>query len=442
MGNGFPRLGTALLSLKGIAVQHTIILISQNFDVPAQSRFPCRPGIIIKGIMKILMLCEFYQPSTEMQEVHLVREYRALGHEVTVVTSTFENIFDFYQGNYNKRSPESIDNHLGATIIRLKYRWHLSHHIRAHRSISNILREERPDLIYVHDIMLNILECSNYVKRNPNCRMIMDYHADYTNSGRNRVSLKILHGVWRKWFLNRARPTLSKIFPIVPNGALFLNEVYGVTDSEMELLPLGADITGVEIRKSAINPAELRRELGLSTDSFLIFTGGKLDPQKRTEVLIRAVRLLGDLNIEVIVVGDSQVPGRYEQLINESGSLYGNAIKFLGWQSTKQIEDLLIISDLAVFPASQSILWQKAVSVGLPLVVGDSGNQNPSYMNWGNIIVSTAFAHDPISLSYTIRKVAEDPEFRHQMHLNALRVGSQVLDWKLLIQRTLRFNES
>jgi len=393
------------------------------------------------GDMKVLMLCEFYQPSTEMQENHLVREYRALGHSVTVVTSTFGSIFDYYQGKYDRKTPESISSDFGAKIIRLKYRWYLSRHIRAHRSLSRILDDEKPDLIYIHDIMLNILECTKYVKQNPQSRMILDYHADYTNSGRNWISIKILHGIWRKWFLSKARPSLSKIFPIVPGGIRFLSEIYGVKDSEMELLPLGADMSGVNARRTSLSVLALRRTLNLSNDSFLIFTGGKLDPPKRTEVLIRAMSHLRDLNIQLVIAGDTRVPGRFEQLISEAGDLNGSAIRFLGWQSTSQIEDLLIASGIAVFPASQSILWQKAIAAGLPLIVGDSGGQDPSYMNKGNILVSETFVSDSISLAMAIRELACDNQLRERMHLSALNVGNEVLDWKLLAQRTLRFND-
>jgi glycosyltransferase involved in cell wall biosynthesis len=391
--------------------------------------------------MKIVMLCEFYQPATELQENHLVREYRALGYEVTVVTSTFESIFDFYEGKYDKNIPESVTYDLGAKIVRLKYRWHFTRHIRAHRSISKILEDEKPDLIYVHDIMLNILECAKYIQRNPQSRMILDYHADFTNSGRNWISRRILHGTWRKWFLDRSRPHLSRIFPIVPGGARFLGEIYGIKDSEMELLPLGADMTWLTAKSSTLDTAEVRKQFNLSENSFLIFTGGKLDPHKRTEILIQAVRQLRDLNIEVVIAGDTQIPGRLEKLMAEAGDLNGSTIKFLGWQSTTQIEELMIIADVAVFPASQTILWQKAVAAGLPLIVGDSGDQNPSYMNGGNIIVSAAFTHDSKKLGETIRNLFEDKELRHQMHQSALRVGMEVLNWKLLAQQTLKFND-
>ena len=48
----------------------------------------------------------------------------------------------------------------------------------------------------------------------------------------------------------------------------------------------------------------------------------------------------------------------------------------------------LDMADLAVFPASQSILWQQAIAMGLPLIVGNTGHQDISYLNlYDNIII-------------------------------------------------------
>ena len=174
-----------------------------------------------------------------MQENLLLHDYRRSGHEVTVLTSTFTTIFDFYEGNYNKTQCESVKYDSVAKIMHLKYRWHFARNVRPHRSISNILDQGKPDLVYVYDIMLNILECTRYVKRNAQSRMILDCHADYSNPRRNWISLRLLHGLWRKRFLGRSRPSLSMIFPIASSGSRFLSEIYEVKESEMELLPAG-----------------------------------------------------------------------------------------------------------------------------------------------------------------------------------------------------------
>lgn len=391
--------------------------------------------------MKIVMLCDFYNELLEYQENLLVKYYIKHGHDVTVITSTFESVFDYYEDKHDNRAPSRIYYHGGAKIIKLKYRFNFLNRLRIFTKIDCLLDQEKPDLIFIHDIMLNILEAVKYVKSHSDCQMIMDYHADYSNSGKNAVSLKILHGIIRKWFLDQARPYLKKIFPIVPASATFLHEVYKVPHSEMELLPLGADTDlAREIKKKQAGRA-LRKSFGISEDDIVIFSGGKLAPAKKTELLIDAVARLQDSRIHVIVVGDA---GKEDvDYKNDLLKLTENQIniKFTGWLNREDIYRYLNMADLAVFPASQSILWQQAIAMGLPLIVGNSGFQDISYLNsYNNIIILNKNEIQVKELLGAIETVIHNPERMRKMSEGAERVADLYLNWNNLINKTLQFN--
>ena len=57
--------------------------------------------------MKILMLCDFYNHSLQYQENFLSKYYTKQSHEVTIVASTFESIFDYMSNKYDCKVPES-----------------------------------------------------------------------------------------------------------------------------------------------------------------------------------------------------------------------------------------------------------------------------------------------------------------------------------------------
>jgi len=392
--------------------------------------------------MKILMLCDFFNESLEYQENLLVKYYAKHGHRVTVVTSTFESVFEYYADRHDKTLPERRYEHGGARIIKLRYRYNVLNKLRAFPAIDSLLEAEAPQLIFVHDIMLNLLDCVRYAKRHPSCRMIMDYHADYSNSGKNALSLKFLHGVCRKWFLDRARPHLSKIFPIVPAGATFLHEIYKIPYADMEILPLGADTDlASAVRRSAPGRA-LRRCLGIPDDATVIFTGGKLAPAKRTEVLLQALGLLRHLCLHVVVVGEASDEHASYKAELERLALTDSRIHMTGWLNREDIYAHLDMADLAVFPASQSILWQQAIAMGLPLVVGNTGHQDAAYLNLHENIV--ILERDEICVEHlagTIRALFEQPARMAQMRAGAERVANEQLNWDRLILRTLRFNQ-
>lgn len=391
--------------------------------------------------MKILMLCDFYNETLEYQENLLVKFYVKHGHAVTVVTSTYDSVFDYYADRHDNSQPSRTFAHGGAKIVKLRYRYNIMNRLRAFERLDDLLAAEAPDLIFVHDIMLNFPDCVRYVRRHPGCRMIMDYHADYSNSGKNALSRRVLHGVCRKWFLDRARPYLSRIFPIVPASATFLHEIYKIPHEDMELLPLGADTDlAAAVRSSGAGRA-LRRSLGIGDEDTVIFTGGKLAPAKKTELLFEAALQLRRFPLHIVVVGQAGEEHReYEQELKRLAES-DPRVHMAGWLNREDIYRHLDMADLAVFPASQSILWQQAIAMGLPLIVGDTGHQDISYLNMErNIIILGSGEIRAERLAEVIAGVIGDPERMRAMSEGAMRVADEHLNWDRLIERTLRFN--
>lgn len=391
--------------------------------------------------MRIVMLCEFYDESLEFQENLLVKYYRRHGHDVTVITSTFDSVFDYYNDRYDRRKPARTYEDHGARILKLPYRYNLLNRLRAYTRIDRVLDEARPDLIYVHDISPNLPEAIAYKERHPECRMILDYHADYSNSGKNWVSLRILHGILRKWFLDRARPHLSRIFPVVPASTVFLQEVYGVPAEEMEVLPLGADMDTVRRLRSEGRRDELRASLEYDPGDVVIFTGGKLTPNRRTEVLFEAVASLRRDSLKILVVGDSDERNQAYKKRLQGLAAGRTDIRFAGWLGRDDVYRYMLAADVAVFPASQSIMWQQAIAAGLPLVVGDVGSQDISYLNLAdNIVILPRESIRPDRFAAAIADILDAPGRLAAMAAGARRVADEHLDWDRLIWRTLRYN--
>jgi 1,2-diacylglycerol 3-alpha-glucosyltransferase len=391
--------------------------------------------------MKILMLCDFFNSTLDYQENLLVKYYRKHGHEVTVVTSITESPFDFVTDKYDTKAPASVTWTDGAKIIRLKYRLNVLSRLRMYTPIAGLLEDERPDLIYFHDIHLHFPEAVRYLKRHPDCRMIMDYHADYANSAANWLSRYVLHGVIRKWALNHARPHLSMIFPVMPSAIVFLREVYGIPDHEMELLPLATDSDVIRQIRDRGEGRSKRAGLGIPDDAIVIFTGGKLTPSKQTELVIEAVVGMPDLPVHLVVVGKaSDADKAYGEHLDALSARH-KSIHMVGWQATADVFRYLNMADISVFPASQSVLWQHSIGMGLPLIVGDLGGQGLDYLNLhDNMIILRDGERTVDGVSQTIRRLVGDAGLRRRMSEGADKVAATHLDWNILIERTLDFN--
>lgn len=393
--------------------------------------------------MKILMICEFYDEKLEYQENLLAKYYAWAGHDVTIITSTIRSIQDYYHDRDPGKGPRQDEITPHAHVIRLPFRLNLLHRIKMFAPITPIIAKIKPDLLYFHDIIPNLYEGVRHVRRHPECRMIMDYHADLSNSGANWLSRRILHGVVRKAMLDHARPHLRKIFPVVPAGADFLREYYGVNDTEMEVLPLGTDQDYARSVLASDSRAPIRADLGIGADDFVIFTGGKLTPLKKTENLLEAVNNLGDPTIHVIVVGSSDgVLSEYHERLQALAAVNAN-IHMMGWQDRAGVYGYMSASDMAIFPASQSVMWQQSLGMGLPLVVseqaeGQRGVQKVGYLNQhDNLIILDPKTSFSDQIAGHIQRLAKDRMRLAAMSAGAQKTAADILDYRAITAKTL-----
>lgn len=394
--------------------------------------------------MKILMLCEFYNETLEYQENLLVKYYRKYQHDVTVITSTYESVFDYYNNKHDNKLPKKVYYDQGAKIIKLPFKYNFFGKIKKYTSIKEIVEQEQPSLLYIHDIMPNMFEMLDYKKRNPHVKMIMDYHADYSNSANNWISLNILHKIFRKKvFMDPIKKHIEKFYPIVPGSTKFLNEVYKIPLNKMEILPLGADIDLIQEYKLTNVKSLLRQKHNISNQDIIIFTGGKFTPVKKIDLLIKAFNNLNQQNLHLFIIGDADEQNKeYKKSLIELSKNNKN-IHFLGWQNNKDVYKYLAAADLAVFPASQSIVWQQAIASGLPLIVGDTGEQSIEYLNEFKAIIE--LKSDEINvdkIQSSILDIISNKNKFDKMQFASIKTTEKYLDWNHLINNTLKFSNN
>jgi glycosyltransferase involved in cell wall biosynthesis len=167
-------------------------------------------------------------------------------------------------------------------------------------------------------------------------------------------------------------------------------------------------------------------------------------PAKRTELLIQTFReLQPEERLHLVIVG--QAPGDhadYYQSLLDAASGQRN-IHFTGWLSPLQIYEHLLMADLAVFPASQSILWQQAIAAGLPLVIGDiaGGDQDVSYLSpYENVLVTDQSRPMRETLRESLSNLIDNTARREAMATGAVKAAAELLDWDTLAEKTLRFH--
>jgi glycosyltransferase involved in cell wall biosynthesis len=145
--------------------------------------------------------------------------------------------------------------------------------------------------------------------------------------------------------------------------------------------------------------------------------------------------------LQLVVVGEAGKENEsYSKNLRKMAEGREN-IRFVGWLGPADIYKHLDMADLAVFPAGQSILWQQAIAMGLPLIVGDIGHQDISYLNlYDNIIILRQSDISSEKFTAAIERVISDPARMRSMSAGATKVADERLDWNKLILKTLQFN--
>ncbi len=100
-----------------------------------------------------------------------------------------------------------------------------------------------------------------------------------------------------------------------------------------------------------VDPAEMRRELGLKPDAPLALFAGRLYPQKGVEDLLYSLDLLQHIrpNLRTLILGDGPLRGRLEATAKAFQLLNDRRVQFLGHR--EDVPRLLAASDLLVLPS-------------------------------------------------------------------------------------------
>ena len=319
--------------------------------------------------MKILHCClaAFYIDDYGYQENILPKMHKLQGHDVYILAST-ETYPDNITLGYVK--PSTYKTRDGIPITRISYVKWIPHFIvkklRIYKGISNILEKFNPDIIFFHDVQfLSIDIFIKYLRRNKNIKVYVDSHTDPTNSGRGWISRNILHRFIYRPCVKKIEPYVAKFYGTLPIRNDFLIEFYGISPQKVELLPMGIDLTAIDITKRKDIKKHTRQELGLSEDDFVIVSGGKIEVGKNIPLLAAAISQLKEKDIKLLLFGSMASDIKLEM---EPFLSLEKKVKYIGWVDSLDTAKYLFTGDIVCFPGKHSVLWEQTVGLGMPAI--------------------------------------------------------------------------
>lgn len=296
------------------------------------------------------------------QENLLTKYHVKMGYEVTVIASLVS--FD----NKGKKCilPEASEymDPAGFKVIRLAYRWPQSINVafRYYVGLNEKLEKENPDIIYSHNLGYGDTKVvANYLKKHPSTKFYCDNHVDYINCGTNWINRQLFNYTIRAHYAKKLIPYVEKCFGVTPMRCRYVKDIYGMPEDRVEFLPMGVDDEAIPTNRIQVRN-DVRKELGLKDNDFVVITGGKIDKLKNTHVLLKALKMLNDSRVHLIICGLLTEEMTYLKDVIDSMS----NVHHLGWCNAERVMNCMVASDFVCFPGTHSTLWEQAVGLGLP----------------------------------------------------------------------------
>lgn len=382
--------------------------------------------------MKILHLCLscFYIDGYNYQENVLPRINREDGHDVRILASTETYVDNVHLGYLE---PRECVTEYGVPIKRLPYvkvgNAFITHKVRKYPHVYEEIASFGPDVMMIHGLAFwSVLDVIRYKQDHPEVKLYADTHADHYTSGTNWLSLHVLNRIFYRYLVQKALPYLETYLCISDECRRFSIENYGVPESVTEFYPLGGTIPSPEEYEETRK--RRRAELGLGPDELLLVHAGKLEPAKKTDVLLRAFAAVPELKAKLAIIGSIPEETR-DQLLSQMNA--DSRVVYLGWKNSDELMEYLCAADLYCQPGKVSAIMQNAVCAGCPILL----YPHPGYVkdyDYGNML----WVRNEAEITTALQKIAAGkvdlPVLRH----NSQRCARELLDYRALAARLYR----
>jgi len=259
--------------------------------------------------MRIFHLSSWFQPKLGYSEFHLPKAQAILGHKVSVLTSDRFFPFPDYEETVGKLlGPRVVGfgsgTEEGIAVQRLRARFEIRHHMWL-VGLAAALDRERPDVIHAHEAFtLPVYQCARWAWRNRVPLVI-------ASSMENEVfrEMDIGRRYYYKFHRRLATPMLRKpnvgLTAVGPGARAILSAQIGVSESSVEIVPLGAD--SARFTFDAGKRTAIRRRLQIEDECIVIVYAGKLIEGKDVHVLAEALAQANSKSqILLLLVGEGK----------------------------------------------------------------------------------------------------------------------------------------
>ena len=356
--------------------------------------------------LKVAIVSGFYSEGMGYSENCLSKALAKLGHDVHVVTSTY-NVYGsepLYEATYREflgppitePGTRGID---GYTVHRLESGL-VSGYVNIH-GLNRKVRELAPDI--VHSLEVASLQTYKLAGLKPFARFKLFTETHQTLSVL-RPYMRHKNGQFLKrtgYRLTRTVPsflaslTMETCYAVTPDCYEVANRFYGVPAAKLKLLSLGADTDTfhpVKTQEDLEARQALRQRLGYGVDDIVCVYTGRFTKDKNPLVLAQAIDALTrtEPRYKGLFIGDGEQKAEIAACRN---------IAILPFMTHANLAQHYRAADIGVWPRQESMSMIDAAASGVPIIVSNQIGEPGRVEGNGKVYKE----NDPADLAAVIR---------------------------------------
>jgi len=229
------------------------------------------------------------------------------------------------------------------------------------------------------------------------------------------------------------------------------------SDLKEDLVKAGLDkdkidfvIYGVDDQKiffSENDRMALRRSWQVSEDDSVLLLIGRFVPKKGFSTAFRSLKYIIERrkNVKLVVVGDGPLKSEYLAILAKDRT--ESYVKFIGEIPTHELRNYYSACDIFLMPSRRlpsdglNVVVPEAMACGRPIVASRVGGNDIVVFNGVNGYLHDE--NDPKQLADFVLKLVEDPELKHEMGNNSIKLVRDRFTWNAIVKYYLeRYRDS
>lgn len=320
--------------------------------------------------MRIVYICDFFHPDAGYHPNLLSKYWTKFGNEVFMLTSELElmpnSLTKFFDCNDITNKDREFTEKYGVKILRCPIYRCISGRSVYKKKIFQIIKEINPDVVYVNgnDSLIGMQLTISY-RRNP-FGLVMDSHMlDMAATNRFKT---LYRRVYRMIF---SKIILRNNIPVIrAQNDDYVEKYLGIPINHCPWISFGSDMLLFHPNEEEKN--NIREEMGIPKDSFVIIYAGKVNKVKGLDLLANALKepFITEKNVRIVIVGSTE--GIEGEEIEKSFAVSENTIIRFPTQKYVDLPRFYQMADIAVFPKQCSLSFFDVQACGLPVVFEDN----------------------------------------------------------------------